>query len=101
MTYEERAKLIWNAVKDNLCDRGLFDDIGGDIEKEIDQEQIGTIMAAASMSDLQTIARAVLALAEHTQSFYERDDGVPVMGGLVTEFIDQKLLADLRAIAAK
>lgn len=43
MTFEERAKLIWNSVKDNLCDRGLFNGIDTQTEKEIDKEQVAAI----------------------------------------------------------
>lgn len=43
MAFEEQAKTIWSRIKDNLCDRGLFNGIDPKTEKDIDQEQIAAI----------------------------------------------------------
>ena len=46
MTFEERAKLIWSGVKDNLDNRGCFNGIDSETMADIDQEQITQILCA-------------------------------------------------------
>lgn len=44
MTFEERAHLIWDSIKDNLSDRGLFNGIDEETESDIDRVQIEIIV---------------------------------------------------------
>jgi hypothetical protein len=46
MTFEERAKLIWNKIQFDLDDRGCFNGIDRETMTELREAQIANIIAA-------------------------------------------------------